>query len=186
MSNHVHLLATPTEPDGLSEMMQSIGRRFVRYFNDRHGRTGTLWEGRFKAVPVDSERYLAACHRYIESNPVRAGLVIDPGDYWWSSFRSNAFGHPDPLISPHPWYLGLDEADAERRRTYRSLFDRPLDPATLDAIRHATNRAWVAGSDAFVESVHAAAARPCRPRHRGGQRPGAGRPPEAANREGTK
>ncbi|HKY93607.1 MAG TPA: transposase [Nevskiaceae bacterium] len=180
MSNHVHLLATPEEPEGLSEMMQSVGRRFVRYFNDRYVRTGTLWEGRFKAVPVDSERYLAACHRYIESNPVRAGVVSHPADYWWSSYRSNALGNPDRLVSPHPWYAALGTTANDRQRAYGSLFDDELAESTLDELRHGINRSWVSGSDPFVEKVRVAAGRPCRPAPRGGRRPGAGRPLEAA------
>ena len=98
MTNHVHLLVTQERRDGVSAMMQSLGRRYVRYINDRHRRTGTLWEGRYKAALVDSERYLLACYRYIELNPVRAGMVELPGRYPWSSYRYNALGMPDSLV----------------------------------------------------------------------------------------
>lgn len=96
MTNHVHLLATPAEPGGISRMMQAIGRRYVAAFNARYRRTDTLWEGRFKSALVDSERYVLACYRYIELNPVRAGMVAAPGDYRWSSYHANADGRTEP------------------------------------------------------------------------------------------
>jgi len=110
MTNHVHLLVTPATPTGISRMMQSVGRRYVRRFNDTYGRTGTLWEGRHKATLVNSDQYLFACYRYIELNPVRAGLVVDPIDYCWSSHRANALGAWDPIVVPHYSYdaLGSD------------------------------------------------------------------------------
>lgn len=89
MTNHVHLLATPETEDGVSKMMQTLGRYYVRYFNDTYGRTGTLWEGRFMSCVIDAENYLLTCQRYIELNPVRAGIVNAPSDYFWSSFRAN-------------------------------------------------------------------------------------------------
>ena len=90
MTNHVHLLMTPTNAGGISRVMQSVGRRYVRYFNQSYQRTGTLWEGRYRAAAIDSEQYLFACYRYIERNPVRAGMVDDPADYRWSSHAANA------------------------------------------------------------------------------------------------
>ncbi len=91
MTNHVHLLMTPSEPDSISKVMQSVGRQYVQYINWSYKRTGTLWEGRYKASPIESERYLLTCYRYIELNPVRAGMVASPADYAWSSYRHNAF-----------------------------------------------------------------------------------------------
>lgn len=149
MSNHVHLLVTPDSASGPSRMMQSVGRRYVRYFNDRHRRTGTLWEGRFRSTLVDSERYLLACSRYIELNPVRTGMVHRPGDYRWSSFRCNAHGEIDALITPHGVYRSLGARVADRRAGYRALFAEPLDAGSLDAIRDATTAGTVLGGARF-------------------------------------
>jgi putative transposase len=107
MTNHVHLLLTPARADSLPRLMQSLGRRYVRYVNDAHRRTGTLWEGRYRAAPIDSEAYLLACCRYIELNPMRARMVRSPRDYRWSSYRANALGAADPLVRPHALYLTL-------------------------------------------------------------------------------
>ena len=104
MTNHVHLLMTPTTREGISRAMQSIGRRYVQYINREYRRCGTLWESRHKASLVDAERYLLTCYRYIELNPVRAGMVEHPGDYRWSSYRHNAYGEKNALITQHPLY----------------------------------------------------------------------------------
>src|SRR5438309_11554639 len=101
MPNHVHLLVTPTEPGAVAAMMQDLGRRYVRLFNDIHARTGTLWEGRYKAAMIDTERYFLICQRYIELNPVRAGMVTAPADYPWSSHRHYAYGTNNALVTPH-------------------------------------------------------------------------------------
>jgi putative transposase len=137
MTNHVHILATPERRRGPARMMQAIGRWYVPYFNERHGRTGTLWEGRYRSRLIDSERYLLACSRYIELNPVRAGLAAVPGAYRWSSFRGNGEGAPDYLITPHPTYRALGASAAECRAAYRALFTIPLDAGAIDAIRPA-------------------------------------------------
>lgn len=107
MTNHVHLLATQHETGGLSRMMQSLGRRYVRHFNHLHGRSGTLWEGRYRATVIDGEQYLLACMRYIEMNPVRTAMVAGPAGYPWSSHRVHAEGAPSSLVTPHPIYLEL-------------------------------------------------------------------------------
>ena len=153
MSNHFHLLATPEDPLGVSRMMQAVGRWYVRYVNKRHERTGSLWEGRFRSSLITSDRYLLTCSRYIELNPVRAGIVEDPGDYAWSSYRCNARGGPDELITPHQLYesLGMDAAD--RLESYRALFAVPMDPATIARIRDAARRGGVLGVDEFDERV---------------------------------
>jgi putative transposase len=145
MSNHVHLLATPEEPDGAARMMQSVGRRYVRFFNDRSGRTGTLWEGRYRSALVDSARYLFACSRYIELNPVRAGMAHRAAEYPWSSFGQNAGAVADPIVTPHALYLALGATPAQRRAAYRALFARALPAEDLVAIRRATRRGTVAG-----------------------------------------
>ena len=127
--------------------MQALGRRYVRYFNQRHGRTGTLWEGRYRSSLIDSERYFLSCSRYIETNPVRASLVRTPEEYHWSSFRSNAEGQPDVLLQRHEVYLALGRSVSAQREAYRALFDTPIDAGILDAIRRATNSGIVLGSD---------------------------------------
>jgi putative transposase len=153
MTNHVHLLITPQIPHGLSRAMQDTGRKYVRYINTTYHRTGTLWEGRYKAALVDSEAYLFTCMRYIEMNPVRAGMVVHPGDYRWSSHAANACGQHSPIISPHPLYLQLAGDPADRQRTYRELFHRMLEAGQLHAIRSALNQELVLGREDFKDKI---------------------------------
>ncbi|WP_159015906.1 transposase [Cognatiluteimonas profundi] len=153
MTNHVHLLITPTEAGQVSRVMQALGRRYVRYVNDRYHRTGTLWEGRYKACLVDSDTYLLRCHRYIELNPVRAAMVADPGDYPWSSFACNALGRTDRLIRPHPAYTALDTDPAARCAAYRELVMVDTDPAELEAIRLYLQRQHALGSQRFRAAI---------------------------------
>ena len=134
MSNHVHLLMTPHRRGGASSMMQTLGRRYVGAFNARYVRTGTLWEGRFKSSLVGGAAYVMACYRYIELNPVRAGMATAPSEYRWSSYRANAMGHDDPLVTPHEAYLALGER-GERLDAYRNLVTQALADDMLDAIR---------------------------------------------------
>ncbi len=149
MTNHVHLLVTPETRASISRMMQYVGRRYVPYVNRAHGRSGTLWEGRFKGAPIDGEAYLLACSRYIELNPVRAGMVARPADYRWSSYRANALGEADPLLSPHPLLLALADAPAARRRAYRALFRGQADGRQLDGIRSALQTGTPLGDARF-------------------------------------
>jgi putative transposase len=137
MPNHVHLLITPPDPAAPARLMQRLGTRYVRYVNTVYVRTGTLWEGRYRSSLVDSVRYLLSCLRYIELNPVRAGLVNDPEHYRWSSYRHHAVGEADALVSPHPVYLALGTAPAERREAYAALCRRTLGPEVLRDIRRA-------------------------------------------------
>ena len=153
ITNHVHLLVTQERRDGVSAMMQSLGRRYVRYINDRYQRTGTLWEGRYKAALVDSERYLLACYRYIELNPVRAGMVKSPGRYPWSSYRYNALGMPDSLVIEHGNYQALGSSRTERCDAYRKLFRDLVDNEMIDAIRRSINEELVLGSDNFKDRI---------------------------------
>lgn len=139
MSNHVHLLLSPDASDSASIMMQRLGQRYVQYFNRRHTRTGTLWEGRFRSSPVQDERYFLICQRYIELNPVRANMVDAPADYPWSSHRANAYGKESSLIIPHPAYIGLGKVPVIRHAAYRQLFDVALSENVLDEIRKASN-----------------------------------------------
>jgi putative transposase len=139
MTNHVHLLLTPGEASSCGDLMRELGRGYVRYFNDRHGRTGTLWEGRFRSCLVDSSAYVLACYRYIELNPVRAKMVHAPGAYKWSSYAANAGTRADPLVVPHVEYVAIS-ADAQRRQVaYQELVQEGDAPSFLDQIRSATN-----------------------------------------------
>ena len=149
MDNHVHLLASPNHAQAVPRMMQSLGRRYVGGFNFLHERTGTLWEGRYKATLVDNEAYLFSCHRYIELNPVRAGMVASPADYRWSSYRVNAYGADDSIVTPHPMFVALSEHPEERHDIYRRLFGEPLSEDVVRAIRDATQFEWVLGDEGF-------------------------------------
>lgn len=153
MTNHVHLLMTPDHALGAAYMMQAIGRRYVRYFNNRYGRTGTLWEGRFRSTLIDSNRYFFTCSRYVELNPARAGVVSDPGAYRWSSYRCNADGEPDPLVTPHALYQDLGVTPAERETAYRAMFATVLMDSDVAAIRTATNANTVLGEASFCEEL---------------------------------
>ena len=145
MTNHVHLLATPQDEDSLPRMMQSLGRRYVRHVNGLHRRSGTLWEGRYRAAPIDSEAYFLACCRYIELNPVRAGMVDHPRAYRWSSWRAHADGAADALLSEHA--------------IYRALFRFTLDGEFVAALRAATNGGWALGDARFARQIAAAVGR---------------------------
>jgi putative transposase len=167
MSNHVHLLATPAEADGPSRMMQALGRSYVAWFNHRHGRTGTLWEGRFRSTVVEAESYFLACSRYIELNPVRAGLVIDPGAYLWSSFAHHAGMRVDPLITDHEAVWSLGNTPFERQRAYARLFEENLSEQQLSSIREATQRGWALGTPSFATQLSALTTRRAGPAKRG-------------------
>jgi putative transposase len=167
MTNHVHLLATPGDAAGLGRMMQSLGRRYVRYVNGVHGRTGTLWEGRYRAAPIEAEAHLLACMRYIELNPVRARMVRRPGNYPWSSHRAHAGGTADVPLTDHPLYLGLGATPAARRRSYLGLFDAPLEPEFLAELRVATNGGWALGGARWKAKVERLAKRRAAPLPRG-------------------
>lgn len=153
MTNHVHLLATGSKPRSISRLMQSVGRRYCRYVNRAYQRSGALFEGRFKSSLVDSEAYLLACMRYIELNPVRAGMVDHPSRYWWSSFRENASGDPGGLVVPHSEYLRLGPDRGKRRAAYAALLDQPLDSSQLREIRHASAKNGVLGDESFHDAL---------------------------------
>ena len=171
MTNHVHLLITPHTEQGLSKVMQMIGRYYVQYFNYSYHRTGTLWEGRYKATLIDSERYLLTCYRYIELNPVRAkDMAEHPADYPWSSYRYNALGQENKLITPHEEYVKLASTTTERQHAYRDLFNNHLTPQTLTDIRQATNKAWILGSQHFKDKIELQLNRRISPLQKGGDR----------------
>ncbi|MEN8170799.1 MAG: transposase [Pseudomonadota bacterium] len=170
MTNHVHLLATPEHAQSIPGTMQSVGRRYVQYFNHCYQRTGTLWEGRYRATLIDSENYLLTCMRYIEMNPVRAGMVEAPGGYGWSSYGANGQGVEDLLVTPHERYLALGDTAAERRLAYRRLFRASLGDAVLTEIREATNKAWALGNEKFKTRVEQLTGRRAQTKPRGRQR----------------
>ena len=176
MTNHVHLLVTPGEEGAAGAMMQDIGRRYVRVINTVHGRTGSLWEGRFKSSLVDSETYLLTCHRYIECNPVRAGMVGDVAAYAWSSHAHYAGLRVDPLIAEYPQYRALGLTPEERRCAFRSLFAIALSEDVLGAIRTAANTDSAIGSEAFMAQAELLLGRSVRP-------PKRGRPPKQDREE---
>lgn len=153
MTNHVHILMTPMTEDGPSRCLQDLGRKYVRYINLMYKRSGTLWEGRFKSALIDSSRYLLTCYRYIELNPVRAGMVAQPGRYCWSSYHSNAFWSVDELITHHDGYLQLDKTAARRQQIYRSLFSSCLDGQEIEQIRQGTEAGAVIGNERFTSAV---------------------------------
>lgn len=153
MSNHVHLLASPGKEDSVPKVMQSIGRRYVQYFNFHYQRTGTLWEGRYRATVVDAENYLFECMRYIELNPVRAGMARHPREYAWSSYRANAQGKADVLVIPHGLYRRLARDEDERHAAYRELVKVPMDVELLAEIRECTNKGWALGSRRFQSKI---------------------------------
>jgi putative transposase len=126
MTNHLHLLLEPCSKDGIGDMLQSLGRRYVRYINQTYKRTGTLWEGRFKSSLVSKDEYLLACARYIELNPVRAKIVNHPQDYPWPSFGFRAEGRPDELLDEDPLYKGLGKTPRERQTNYKEWLKRSI------------------------------------------------------------
>lgn len=173
MTNHVHLLVTPNKPDAVSHTLQDVGRRYVQYVNFTYRRSGTLWEGRFKASLVDTQQYFLACCRYIEFNPVRAGIAKAPADYAWSSYRHYALGQESGLLSAHEEYQALGTTELERQCAYRDLFNNSVDENGLQEIRETVNRGWPLGSERFKDEIEAALERAARPPKRGRpKRPG--------------
>lgn len=167
MTNHTHLLVTPENSQSLPLMMQAIGRTYVQTLNRRRDRTGTLWEGRYKASPIDSARYLLICSRYIELNPVRAGMVRTPAAYPYSSFSHNALGNSDPLITNHPVYNTLADDRPARVENYRRLFGADIDSETLGDIRVSTNACLVLGNESFKDKLEEKLGRSVRPGRQG-------------------
>lgn len=153
MTNHVHLLLTPKESGSAGGLMKRLGQRYVQYINRTYQRSGTLWEGRFRSCIAQEDAYLLLCHRYIELNPVRAGIVKHPGEYRWSSYSINGQGTASDLVSQHPLYLSLGQTDEERQVAYRELFRYELEPGVLDEIREATNGNFALGTSRFKEEI---------------------------------
>lgn len=170
MTNHFHLLVTPARADSISRVMQSLGRRYVRHINRKYRRSGTLWEGRFRSAPVEAEAYLLACMRYIERNPVRAGMVKQVRSYDRSSYRANALGAADSLLTPHPVYAALGNTAEERQTAYRALFRHRQDEEELESIRNSTQGGWALGGEKFREEIAQNLKRRAAPLPRGGDR----------------
>lgn len=155
MTNHVHLLVTGHCAGAISTLMQGVGRCYVRHINGHYGRSGTLWEGRFRSCLIQSSRYLLTCQRYIELNPVRAGMVAAPADYPWSSYRHHAGISAQPWLTPHPDYLALASEPADRTVCYRVLVSEGIAAEEVDALRHHTQQGAPWGSARFAEDVSA-------------------------------
>jgi putative transposase len=155
MTNHFHLLVEPLQIGDLGRLMQSVGRRYVRYVNQVYRRSGTLWEGRFRSAVVSRDEYLMTCSRYIELNPVRAGLVSHAGQYRWSSYGFRAVGIPDRLLDEDPWYAGLGTSVEERQKRYREWIESEAKEGEWDSIRRATQQGRVIGRDEFQQTIGA-------------------------------
>jgi REP-associated tyrosine transposase len=153
MTNHVHLLLTPRRADGASVLMKHLGQHYVQYVNRVHHRSGTLWEGRFRSSLVEAETYFLRCQRYIELNPVRAGIARSPEAYRWSSFAANGRGRSDTLVTPHAAFLALGMDDHARRSAYLDLFRVGYGPGELDDIRSSTNAGYALGSERFRRGI---------------------------------
>jgi putative transposase len=154
MDNHFHLLATPKDSSGLPKLMQAVGRRYVRYFNDTHGRTGTLWEGRYKSTLVQAERYLLACMVYIDLNPVRAGMVATAADHAWSSHRSYVGQGSDRLVTPHPLFWALGNTPFAREQAYADLVAAGVPAPVRDLLTASTFKGWAVGDAAYLAQLH--------------------------------
>jgi len=159
MTNHVHLLLTPERADSVGLMMKGLGQRYVQYINRTYRRSGTLWEGRFRSCITREESYMLACYRYIELNPVRAGMVDHPAEYRWSSYRVNAHGERSFFLLKHAAYEGLGVTEESRSLAYRGLFRSEMAPALVDEIRQATNGNYALGSSRFKDDIEAALGR---------------------------
>lgn len=153
MTNHVHILVTPQIPTAISLLIQYLGRYYATYINRTYGKTGSLWEGRHKGCIIDSEQYLLACMRYIELNPVRAGMVDKPSDYEWSSYHANAIGQNDKVVFPHSLYLSLAEQQEARLHAYRELFRHSFEPEQVHNIRATVQTGTPLGNDCFREQI---------------------------------
>ena len=159
MGNHFHLLLTPQTQTGVPRMMQGVGRTYVQYFNRRHQRTGTLWEGRYRATTVQTDRYCLACMAYIDLNPVRAGIARRPEDYPWSSYAHYRGLRTDKLVSPHPVYWQLGNTPFEREARYGELVEHGLAVDLEHALTDATLKGWALGDERFMSDLASKTAR---------------------------
>jgi len=167
MPDHIHLLATPTDVDGLARMMQLVGRYYVPYFNQKYGRSGTLWQGRYKATVLDAEHYLLLCSRYIEQNPVRSGLVATPSDYPWSSYLHHIGAKQDALMTDHRVYWALGNTPFDREIAYKLQAEQALSRAETDLSSQATLKGWALGEEEFKATLEKQISRRVSPAKRG-------------------
>jgi len=167
MDNHLHLLATPETDEGLSRMMQSLGRRYVAAFNKRHGRSGTLWDGRFRAAPLEAQAHLLACMRYIETNPQRLGQAIRPEDYRWSSAAHHLGRRRDPLVVDHALFWGIGNTPFEREAAYKAWLEQGVAEDEARRLGEAALKGWPLGSASFLRALGETTERPVSPRRRG-------------------
>lgn len=163
MTNHVHILLTPAKSNSVGTLMKKLGQRYVQYINRTYKRSGTLWEGRFRSCIIQQENYFLICQRYIELNPVRAGMVDHPSKYRWTSYRANADGEKNSLISRHSIYLQLGETYSKRQEAYRELFRFKLKQEIIDKIRKATNGNFSLGDERFQNEIAQALGRRVKP-----------------------
>jgi putative transposase len=178
MTNHVHLLVTPVQADSCARLMKAVNQLHSQYMNRRYGRTGTLWEGRFKSCPIEAETYLLNCYRYIELNPVRAGIVDDPAAYPWSSYNTNAGDVRDEFLSPHEVFVALGDTATARRAIYIALLRDDRSDGPTQEIRKATSGNLALGSNAFARRLAALTGRRATPGRNG-------RPPQTTKAERT-
>ena len=167
MPGYLHLLATPIDGEGLSRMMQWVGRQYVPYFNRKYQRSGTLWQGRFKATVVEAEHYLMMCCRYIELMPVRADLAAQADDYPWSSYLHHAGIKSDPLVSDHALYWGLGNTPFQREAAYKVLVEQGVAESDVQILTEATVKAWALGSESFKLALEKLTQRRVQPGKRG-------------------
>lgn len=155
MTNHIHLLLMPESDRAISLLMQYLGRLYVRYFNYTYSRSGSLFEDRFKSSLVQDDLYLLNCLRYIELNPVRAGMVTDPGHYRWSSYSMHGLGNQIAMLTPHPLYISLGNCQATRMKRYRELISTALGADVIAKIRHCANKGHILGTEKFRQEFEA-------------------------------
>jgi putative transposase len=167
MTNHVHLLVTPEKAEKIPKLIISLGRRYVQYINTTYRRTGTLWDSRYKSSLIQADKYLLSCMRYIELNPVRAAMVEDPAHYRWTSYRANALGKADDLLTPHPTYTAIASATQERLAAYRVLFRPHLEREGVADIRLALNQSQPLGDHRFHAKIAKIVGEPRQARPRG-------------------
>lgn len=167
MPNHVHLLVSPADEAGLGKMMQWIGRYYVPYFNHKYQRTGTLWQGRYRATVIDAESYFMTCSRYIELNPLRAGLVADPAAYPWSSCAHHIGLSHDAHITEHSLYWSLGNTPFQREAAYKELLEQALTIDEMQSLQDATYKGWALGSARFKAGLERQVQRRVQPGKRG-------------------
>jgi len=154
MTNHVHLVIDPgANPDSLSLLMKRVAGRQTRYVNKLEKRTGSLWEGRFKSSIVSQKEYLAACCRYIELNPLRAGMATNPAEYRWSSYACKGEGKQDLVVDFDTSYLARGGNESERQVAYAEYVLGTVPEYELKLIRESLQRGQLTGSDRFREEI---------------------------------